>query len=87
MMRAITPSTLKMLHVRANRMCTRIAFFVSKTVREMRAFFLSMTKIHLKRIMINHKLSRRTIESLTRHRQGVSARPTVALRKVWFSTA
>ena len=39
--------------------CTRISFFVSKKVREIRAFFLSTTKIQLKRV--NHKLSRRTI--------------------------
>ena len=47
--------------MRANRMCTRISFFVSKTVREFRVFFLSITKIQLKRV--NHKLSRRTIDA------------------------
>ena len=60
-MRTITPLTLKMLQVRANRVCTRISFFVSKTVREIRAFFLSMTKIQLKRV--NRKLSRRTVDA------------------------
>ena len=59
-MRTITTLTLKMLQVRANRMSTRISFF-SKTVREIRAFFLSMTKIQLKRV--NHKLSRRTFDA------------------------
>ena len=49
-MHTITPWTLKMLQVRANRVCTRISFFVSKAVREIRAFFLSMTKIQLKRV-------------------------------------
>ena len=47
--------TLKILPVLANRMCTRFSFFVLKTVREIRAFFLSITKIQLKRV--NHKLS------------------------------
>ena len=37
-MRMITLLTLKMLQVRANRVCTRISFFISKTVREIRAF-------------------------------------------------
>ena len=37
-MRTITPLTLKMLQVRVNRVRTRISFFVSKTVREIRAF-------------------------------------------------
>ena len=60
-MRTITPVTLKMLQVRANRVCTRISFFVSKTVREIRAFFLPMTKIQLKRV--NNKLGRRTVDA------------------------
>ena len=60
-MRTITPLTLKMLQVRANRVCTRISFFVSKTVRQIRAFFLPMTKIQLKRV--NHKLSQRTVDA------------------------
>ena len=34
--------------------------FVSKTVREIRAFFLPITKIELKRV--NHKLGRRTVD-------------------------
>ena len=60
-MRTITPPTLKMLQVRANRVCTRTSFFVSKTVREIRAYFLPMTTIQLKRV--NHKLSRRTVDA------------------------
>ena len=60
-MHAITPWTLKMLQVSTNRMCARISFFVSKTVRKIRAFFLSMTKIQLKRD--NHKLSQRAIDA------------------------
>ena len=50
-----------MLQVRANRVCTRTSFFVSKTVREIKAYFLPMTKVQLKRI--NHKLSRRTVDA------------------------
>ena len=49
-MRTITPVTLKMLQVHANRVYSGISFFVSKTVREIRAFFLPMTKIQLKRV-------------------------------------
>ena len=60
-MRTITPLTLKMLQVRANRVCTRILYFVSKTVREIRAFFLPMTKIQLKRV--NHKLGQRSVDT------------------------
>ena len=60
-MRTITPRTLKTLQVFPNGVCTRISFFVTKTVREIRAFFLSTTKIQLKRV--NHKLSRRTIDA------------------------
>ena len=60
-MRTITPLTLKMLQVRANRVCTRTSFFVSKTVREIRAYFLPTTNIQLKRA--NHKLSRRTVDA------------------------
>ena len=60
-MRTTTPWTLKTLQVLPNAVCTRISFFVSKTVREIRAFFLSTTKIQLKRV--NHKLSRRTIDA------------------------
>ena len=59
-MRTITPRILKILQVRANRMCTRISFYVSKKVREIRAFFLFMTKIQLKRV--NLKLSWWTID-------------------------
>ena len=44
-MRMITPRTLKMLQVRANRMCMHISFFVLKTVREISAFFFSMTTV------------------------------------------
>ena len=47
-MRTITPRTLKTLQVLPNGVCTRISFFVSKTVREIRAFFLCTTKIQLK---------------------------------------
>ena len=36
-------------------------FFVSKTVREIKAFFLPMTKIQLKRV--NNKLSQRTVDA------------------------
>ena len=61
-MRTITPRTLKVLQVRANQMCMHISFFVSKTVREIRAF-LSITKTQLKRV--NHKLSRWTIDAPT----------------------
>ena len=50
-----------MLQVHANQMCTRISFFVLKTVREISAFLLSMTKIQLKRV--NHKLRRRKIDA------------------------
>ena len=60
-MRTITPVTLKMLQVRANRVCTRISFFVSKTVREIRAFFLPMTNILLKRV--NYNLGRWTVDA------------------------
>ena len=41
----------------------RISFFVSKTVREIRAFFLPMAKIQLKRVNHGHKLSRRTVDA------------------------
>ena len=50
-----------MLQVRANRVCTRISFFVSKTVREIRALFLPMRKIQLKRV--NHKLGQRSVDA------------------------
>ena len=60
-MRTITPVTLKMLQVLANRVCTRISLFVSKMVREIRTFFLPMTKIQLKRV--HHKLRRRTVDA------------------------
>ena len=61
-----------MLQVHANRMCTCISFFVSKTVKEIRAYFLSMIKIQLKRV--DHKLSRRTIDapSIWRFREASS---------------
>ena len=52
-MRTITPRTLKTLQVLPNGVCTRISFFVSKTVREIRAFFLSATKIQLKRVILS----------------------------------
>ena len=58
--RMTTPQTLKMLQVHSNWMCTGISFFISKTVREIRAIFLSMAKIQLKRV--NHKLSRWRID-------------------------
>ena len=54
-----------MLHVLVNRMCTRISFFVLKTVREIRPFFLSMTKVQLKRVN-TMKLSRWTIDAYSR---------------------
>ena len=57
----VTPRTLKTLQVLPNRMCTRISFFVSKTVRKIRDFFLATTKIQLKRV--NHRLRRRTIDA------------------------
>ena len=60
-MRTITLRTLKMLQVRSNQMCMRISFFVSKTVRKIRASFFSMPKIQLKRV--NHKLSRGLIDA------------------------
>ena len=60
-MRTITPLTLKMLQVHANRVCTRISFFVSKTVGGIIAYFLPMTKIQLKRV--NHKLSRQMVDA------------------------
>ena len=50
----------EMLQVLANGMCTHISFFVSKTVREIRACFLSVPKIQLKRV--NHTLRQRTID-------------------------
>ena len=59
-MRTINPLTLKMLQVRANRVCTHTSFFILKTVRKIRAYFLPMTKIQLKRV--NYKLSRRTVD-------------------------
>ena len=65
-MRMITPVTLKMLQVRANRVCMPISFFVSKTVREIRAFFLPMTKIQLKRV--NHKLGQRSVDAPSKGR-------------------
>ena len=65
-MRTITPVTLKMLQVRTNRVCTRISFFVSKTVREIRAFFLPMTKIQVKRV--SHKLGRRMVDARSTER-------------------
>ena len=43
-MRTITSQTLKMLQVRANRMCSCISFFVSKKVRKIRAFFLILSE-------------------------------------------
>ena len=60
-MRTITPLTLKTLQVHTNRVCTRTSFFVSKTVREIRAYFPPTTKIQLK--LVNHELSRRTVDA------------------------
>ena len=54
-------SDSEMLQVRANRVCTRISFCVSKTVREIMAFFLPMTKIQLKQV--NHKLGQRSVDA------------------------
>ena len=56
-----TPLTLKKVQVGAKRVCTRTSLFVSKTVTEIRAYFLPMTKIQLKRV--NHKLSRQTVDA------------------------
>ena len=75
-MRTITRRTLKTLQVLPNRMCTRISFFVSKTVREIRAFFLSTTKYSW-----NESTTSSADGRLTRHGQGVSARPPAALRE------
>ena len=58
-------------------MYMRISFFVSKTVKLIRAF-----SIHDQLQRVNHKLNNR---QLTRHRQGVSARPPASLKKVWVS--
>ena len=60
-MRMITLLTLKMLQVRANRVCTRISFFVSKTVRETRSFFSDHDQNTAERV--NHKLSQRTVDA------------------------
>ena len=74
----------KMLQVHANQMCTRISFFLSKTVREIRAIFLSMTKIQLKRV--NHKLSRRTINAPSAGRfREASSGPEKSLVQQWLS--
>ena len=73
-MRTITPWSVKVLQVRTNRMCTRISFFVSKTVREISAFFLSMTKLQLKRV--NRKLSRRMIVAPSTGRAQEASRGT-----------
>ena len=83
-MRTKTPliMTLDMLQLRVNRVCTCSSFFVSKTVREIRAFFLDMTKIQLKRV--NHKLSRRTVDAPSTGRAREASNMT--LRKVCFST-
>ena len=82
-MRTITPRTLKMLQVRTSRMCTRISFsFRKRSGKSKLFFFLSMTKIQLKRV--KHKLSRWTIyaPSTGRFREASSGPD-----KVWFSTA
>ena len=59
--RTITPRTLEMLQVRENQMCTRISFFASKTVREVRAFSINAQNTTMKQV--NHKLSRRMIDA------------------------
>ena len=85
-MRTITLLTLKMLQVRSNRVCTRTSFFVSKTtVREIRAYFLPMTKIQLKRV--NHKLSRRTVDapSTGRFREASSGPEKLKFGSAWLS--
>ena len=81
-MRTVTPRTLKTLQVLLNGVCTRISFFVSKTVREIRAFFYPRPKCSW-----NESTTSSDDGRLTRHEQGVSARSQAALRKVWFSTA
>ena len=65
-----------MLQVRANRVCTRISFFVSKTVRKIRAFFYPWPKNSSDESTASSADGR-----LTRHRQGMPARPPAALRK------
>ena len=82
-MRTTTPRTLKTLQVLPNRMCTRISFFASKTVREIRAFFFYPWP----KYSWNESTTSSADGRLTRHGQGVSVRPPVALRKVWFITA
>ena len=84
-MRTITPLTLKMLQVRANRVCTRTTFFVSKTVREIKAYFLPMTKIQMKRV--NHKLSRRTVDapSTGRFREASSGPEKLKFGSAWLT--
>ena len=78
----VTPRTLQTLQVLPNQLCTRISFFFSKTVWEIRDYFLATTKIQLKRV--NHKLSRRTIDApWTGRVREASSGP----QKIWFSTA
>ena len=60
-MRTIALRPLKIMQVRTNRMWTCISFFGSKNGPGNKSFFLSMTKVQVKRV--NHKLSRRTIDA------------------------
>ena len=66
-MRTITPLTLKMLQVRANRMCTRISFFVSKTGK-LELFFCPWPKYSW-----NESTTSSADGRLTRRRHDVSA--------------
>ena len=76
-MRTITPRTLKTLQVLPNGVCTRISLFVSKMVREIRAFFLSTTKNTAE----TSQQQAQPTDDWRAHEQGVSARPQAALRK------
>ena len=60
-MRTITPRILKTLQVLPNRMCTRIFIFRFENGPGNQSFFLSTTKIQLKRV--NHNLSWWTIDA------------------------
>ena len=73
-----SPLTLKLLQMRADRMCTHISFFVLKTVMVMRPFVLSkiqnntaetsqphfvLSMTKIQLKRVNHTLSRRTIHA------------------------
>ena len=83
-MRTITPVTLNMLQVRANRVCTRIFHFsFRKRSGKSEVIFLPMSEIQLKRV--NHKLGRRTNDVPSTGR--FCEAPPAAVRKVSFSMA